>query len=299
MGIVDPNSVTNTQAELNAIPEAKIPVSNPVMEGFTEGVGHATEIAGNIAPWLVPGGALVEAPLIAGARMYDAAQNQENSVPGAVGLGALEGIAMAAVPAAAGRLLAPVRQGLGGLAGGIAEGGAVGATLPAVSAGVSQMSGDPERAQQELGGIGTSAGVGGLLGAMLSRGKVAPGTGPRQPMTDQGSRQFDLDPIQGGPPPGGSPFAPELSPGMFGEAAPGSSPFAGEFRTTPRPDITPEMRSSTVSADPVLTGPDGARRCRTRCPESSSRRALAARWVLTGCPLDSLGSSSLLRARRQ
>jgi len=192
MGIVDPNSVTNTQAELNAIPEAKIPVSNPVMEGFTEGVGHATEIAGNIAPWLVPGGALVEAPLIAGARMYDAAQNQENSVPGAVGLGALEGIAMAAVPAAAGRLLAPVRQGLGGLAGGIAEGGAVGATLPAVSAGVSQMSGDPERAQQELGGIGTSAGVGGLLGAMLSRGKVAPGTGPRQPMTDQGSPSVSI-----------------------------------------------------------------------------------------------------------
>lgn len=99
---------------------------------------------------------------------------------------------------------------------------------------------------------GTMRGLGGLY-----RGLTAPSVrAPEVPLPPEVLARGEFEPVPGGPAPGASPFQQDLAPGMFGEG-PGASPFGGEFPIAPRPDITPEMRSTTVSADPVLTGPEG------------------------------------------
>lgn len=100
---------------------------------------------------------------------------------------------------------------------------------------------------------GGMRGLGGLYRGM--RGAPTP-VPPEAPLPPEVLARGEFEPVAGGPPPGASPFQQDLAPGMFGDG-PGASPFGGQFPVAPRPGITPDMRASTVSADPVLTGPDG------------------------------------------
>ncbi len=212
--------------------------------------GQGAEIVGGVVPYLNP---------ITGATSGAGNAMLENKSDLGVGLNA----ALGAVPGGAGR---GVARGMEALMGRFATPivsetvgqGALGAGMAAGTAAETQlMENNPDLARQEWGNVAPMAGGLGALGALTAlatRGRGAFRTAEPLPS----ARQMDLAPVEGGPAVGEpSPFQQDVPfAGQFGDRA-GQSPFGGQFDQAPRPDIQPEMRASTVSADPVLTGPDG------------------------------------------
>lgn len=179
LGLATPQDLTNAQSQMEVAREHAPAPENILQRGVQSGA----EIGTGLAPWMIPGGQLAMPGVVAGARMHDVIERGGSGLE-AAGYGGGEGLAMALIPGAAQKLLAPAgravggaaeRLGLGARAAGAAEslpaGLAMGAAFPAASAATSQLSGDPERAQQELAGVTESAGIGGLLNAMMSRGR--------------------------------------------------------------------------------------------------------------------------------
>lgn len=219
---------------------------NPVAQNIADFGGAASEIVGGTLPYMNP----ATGALTGGGQ---AIRDQKS------GFGVVTNAALGAVPGGltgmAGRGLQALTRAPAVVANPIAAAGLGAGMVGAQAAETQFVEGRPELAQQELGALAPTAGAMGaleLLATLATRRAV-----PKGPAPMAGAARGEFAPIEGGPAPGASPFQQDLAaPGMYGDG-PGQSPFGGEFQTAPRPDITPEMRASTVTADPVLTGPDG------------------------------------------
>ncbi len=218
----------------------------------SRGAGFGADLATGMVPYLNPiTGAVTgggNAQLQGKSGLGIATNAALGAVPGAVGSATSRGIA-----ALGGRMAPPI------VADTLAQ-GALGAGMAAGTAAETQLFEDnPELAAQEWDmAAPTGAGLGalGAITSMMTRGRGAFGA-PRPAQPPVGAqRQTDLEPVPGGPARGEpSPFQEQAPfPSAYGDRA-GQSPFGEQYDMAPRPDIEPEMRASTVSADPVLTGP--------------------------------------------
>ncbi len=220
----------------------------------SRGAGFGADLVTGMVPYLNPvTGAVTgggNAQLQGKSGLGIATNAALGAVPGAVGSATSRGIA-----ALGGRMAPPI------VADTLAQ-GALGAGMAAGTAAETQLFEDnPELAAQEWEMVApTGAGLGalGAITSMMTRGRGAFGA-PRPAQPPVGAqRQVDLEPVAGGPARGEpSPFQQEAPfAAEYGDRA-GQSPFGQQFDMAPRADIDPEFRASTVSADPVMTGPDG------------------------------------------